>query len=451
MLFGTSGIRGDAKKLFNDQFCFDIGRTFSIFLEDHRERGDIAIGIDPRESSERIKDSIVDGILYENENRRIFDEGISPAPAINYILIVDHSIAGGIMVTGSHIRRDFNGVKFFYQHMEILKEYEKKIEKIYEDIKEKVDYKNIGKRHKYNMIYRDNRANEFYQKMLLGIAGSYPKWKIVLDLGNGCQSKVMPELFKKLGVDTVIINNIPQPDKFIARDTETEDAVKGLQEKVIEEKADLGIAFDGDGDRAVFVDKDGKFIPGDYIGTLIAKYSNSPVVITPINTSQIVEHIGKTVIRTKVGSPYVIEAMEKNMATFGFESNGGGISKEIMMSRDAGSVMIKILNILNKTGKTLNILIDEFPQSFICKTKVDCPINIYPIILKSVREKFAGIRIDDIDGLKIWKDDDCWILFRPSSNAPEFRVFAEANSREEALKLCKEGIALVCYFRDANI
>lgn len=455
MLFGTSGIRGDAKELFTDQFCFDIGRAFVIFLENHGEKGRIGIGMDPRESSQRIKGCIIDGILCEG--RKVFDEGISPTPAMNYILIDDPNIAGSIMITGSHIRADYNGIKFFAFKKEILKENEKEIENIYQEIKEKVIHKEMEK-YKEKVTHKDtdnitsrNLANECYMYMLLRLAENYPKWKVVLDLSNGCQSKIMTGLFQRLNIDPIIINYNPHPDYFIARDTETEDAVKDLQEKVREEEADLGVAFDGDGDRVVFVDNDGKFIPGDYSGSLIAKYSDSPVIITPINTSQVVEHTGKPVIRTKVGSPYVVEAMEENRATFGFEANGGGISKEIMLSRDAGSTMIKILNILNKTGKTLKILINEFPQSFVCRTKADCPVDIYPIILEKVKKKFTGARIDDIDGLKIWKNNDSWILFRPSSNAPEFRVFVDAGTKEDALKLCKECIAFVCYIRDANI
>lgn len=446
MLFGTSGIRGDAQKLFNNQFCFDIGRSFSKFLENYGIKGKMAIGMDPRESSQRIKYAIIAGLLYEG--RKVFDEGIAPSPAMNYILIADPNIAGSIMITGSHIRSDFNGTKFFAFKKEISKENEKEIETIYEEIKEKVAYKEenvIGKK-----VRCCNRANKLYQDMLMNLVDDIPKCKIVLDLGNGCQSKIMPGLFQKLGIETIIINGNPQPKYFIARDTETDDAVQDLQEKVKEVNADLGIAFDGDGDRVVFVDEDGKFIPGDYSGALIAKYSDTPFVVVPINVSQVVEHIGKPVIITKVGSPYVVKAIEENGATFGFEANGGCISKEIMLSRDAGSATIKILNILKDNNKTLKELIGEFPQLFISRAKIDCPTNIYPIIFESVKNKFKGIT-EDIDGIKIWKDDDSWLLFRPSTNAPEFRVFAEANNGEYASKLCKEGIEFVTSIRDANI
>ena len=438
MLFGTSGIRGDAKKLFNEQFCFDIGRSFSKFLENRGIKGSIAIGMDPRESSERIKYDIAKGICYEN--RKVFDEGFAPSPAMNYILVVDDTIAGSIMITGSHIRPDFNGVKFFMGSREILKEDEKEIESIYVDIKDSVSCEDKGE-----ITFSRNRAIDLYSKMLLDLAEFYPPWKVVLDLGNGCQSKVMPGLFDILGLETILINNDPTPERFIARDTETEDAVKDLQEKVKEIGADFGIAFDGDGDRVVFVDEDGRFITGDYSGTLIAKYSDTDVVVTPINTSQVIDYIGKCVIRTRVGSPYVIQAMEENGAAFGFEANGGGISEEVMLSRDAGSAMIKILNILNRCNMSLKDLVNTLPRFFIYRAKIECPMSLYSAILESVKNEpwNCDVRIEDIDGIKIWIGEDSWVLFRPSMNAPEFRVFAESKSEDEAMRLGEESMDFV--------
>ncbi len=457
MLFGTSGIRGDAEKLFTNQFCFDIGRTFAIFLRRHNLKGNIAIGMDPRKSNQRVKENIIGGLLYEGIEDvdwfKVLDEGITPSPAMNYILITDHSISGSIMITGSHIRTDFTGVKFFMGSGEILKEHEKEIENIYSEISGKVengecviyvacDYDSAIRE---GLVCVENRASDLYQNMLLGLTGKYPSWKIVLDLGNGCQSGIMPELMRKLGLNVTVINDDPQPDKLIARDTEVKEAVDEIAAKVKEICADFGMAYDGDGDRVVFVDEDGRFITGDYCGSLIAKYGDTPVVITPVNASQVVEHIGKSVVRTKVGSPNVIQAMKEYGATFGFEANGGGISKEIMLSRDAGSATIKIMNILGKNNMTLKELVNTLPQFFVYRTKIECPMNMYTEILNSVKIKYldSDVRIENIDGLKIWTNKNTWILFRPSYNAPEFRVFAEATTEADAVKIGIEGINFV--------
>src|SRR5690606_21477222 len=100
--FGTTGIRGDAEKLFTDQFSFDIGRSFGIFLKNNNKYGDVAIGMDPRDSSPRIKKAIASGLIYEDFT--VLDEGVVPIPAINYILLAKPHLAGSLMITGSHIK-----------------------------------------------------------------------------------------------------------------------------------------------------------------------------------------------------------------------------------------------------------------------------------------------------------------------------------------------------------
>jgi len=439
-LFGTSGIRGSAKDFLDNQFCFDIGRTFAVFLLKFGQRGKVAVGRDTRISSSRIKDAFSRGV--QRENYEVLDQGIVPSPAMNYILIADPSYAGSCMITGSHIRSDFNGLKFFAFKEEILKKHEKEIEKIYNRIKGRVPYKT-----KVTKTKKEGKALYFYQRMLLGLANSpFPRWKAVVDASNGCQSKIMPEILKELGLEVKTINCNPKPEKFIARDTETEEAVKDLQKKVKSGKADLGVAFDGDGDRVVFVDEKGNFLPGDYSGSLIAKYSQAKVIVTPINTSQVIEKIGKKIIRTKVGSPYVVETMKKRKASFGFEANGGGFSSEVMLSRDGGSVTIKILNLLKEKRKRLGELMNALPKFFLYRTKVDCPTKLNSTIIKEAKNKFRGVKIETIDGLKIWQNSSSWILFRPSSNAPEFRVFVEAKTKKEAEDLGKKGIAFVKSF-----
>lgn len=432
-LFGTSGIRGDAEKLFTNQFCFDVGRTFAKFLGNHQQDGPIAIGMDPRRSSPKIMKTIQQGIAFAG--REVFDQGVSPVPAINYILKVS-PMAGSIMVSGSHVAAEMNGIKFFAFEEEILKEHEAEINKVYQQLKGKETYQK-----RKTVVREENQANEEFEEMLVKLGGSFPNWKVVIDPGNGAQSGLMSRVLSRLGLKVLAINDDLQAE-FIARDTETEEVLRELQEKVIRKKADFGVAYDADGDRVVFVDEKGQFIPGDYTGALIAKHGDTKTVVTPINTSQVVEHLGKPVVRTRVGSPYVVAAMKKNKASFGFEANGGGISAEIMMSRDGGSSTIKILKLLQQHGKSLSSLVGTLPRFYLYRTKVDCPRELNSMIIKKAKEEFKG-KTETADGLKIWLDSDTWILFRPSSNAPEFRVFAEAKTQEKATELGQKGIRFV--------
>lgn len=435
-LFGTSGIRGDAQEFFTNQFCFDIGRSFGKFLKNHKQQGLVAIGMDPRLSSPRIKRFVASGII--SEGFEVRDQGIVPIPAINYILIAASEYSGSLMISGSHIKPHLNGIKFFANKEEISKEYEAELEQIYSQIREKTEAIDFSDR-----IVFEERAKNAYQEMLLSLANTpYPLWKIVVDSGNGATSDTLPQVYKTMGLNVIEINTNVQ-EEFMSRDTEVEGDFKQLQEKVLEEKADFGVGFDSDGDRVIFVSETGEYIPGDYSGALIARDSDSKAVVTPVNTSSVIDEIGKTVYRTKVGSPYVVAKMKETGSSFGFEANGGGISAEIMFSRDAGGTSIKILNILAKSGKKLSQLVAELPKLYIARDKVDYEWSLKDKILEAAREEFKGIRKDETDGLKIWLEDHTWILFRSSQNAPEFRVFAESRSHSSAYGLLKKGIKLV--------
>lgn len=435
-LFGTSGIRGSATELFTNQFSFDIGRAFARFLNKNKIVGSISVGNDPRESSPQIKKALISGLVFENFP--VIDEGVVPIPAMCYVLHTDPTIGGSIMITGSHIKAELNGVKFFTLKEEISKEQEKAIENIYWEIKGENQYKDNT-----TNVFHSTRAKEEYLELLRSVASNeYPNWKVVVDAGGGAQSDSIPAILLQKGV-SVIEQNCTIQGEFLARDTETNGDFQELSNRVLSEKADFGIGFDSDGDRVVFVDENGTFIQGEYAASIIARESVGSTVVTTIGASQVVESIGKKIIRTKVGSPYVVKAMKENNAKFGFEANGGGISSEIMLTRDGGTTCIKLLNILSKRGGTLSSLVSTLPNFYIEKTKIDYRWDLKDKILEKVKTELNGIKMEELDGLKIWIDEKSWILFRSSQNAPEFRVFAESNKKEFAKNLLEQGISLV--------
>ena len=433
-LFGTNGIRGHAKNLFTNEFCFDIGVAFGKFLKE--KKGEIAVGMDPRKSSQRIKRSLLQG-LSTIVSSDFLDEGIIPTPCLNYF-IKKKKLSAGIMITGSHIDKELNGVKFFVGEEEISKDNEKEIEDFYYRFQEKQRYQE-----KEIKIKSGSQARKIYSDLLLELAQKpYPDWKIVVDASNGTQSEIIPQVLEKLGLKVLRINCNPTKE-LVVRDTEVSGAFSDLSERIKNEQADFGVNLDPDGDRIVFFDEKGNFIPGEYSCSLIAKNLPDKTIITPINTSSVVEHLGKKVIRTKVGVLHVVKAMKKHKAVFGFESNGGGISAEIFYGRDGGTTLIKMLNLMKESNQPLSRLVTSLPKFFIIKKKVDCPRELNKIILQKAEEEFKGTKIDKLDGLKIWFGKDNWILFRPSGNAPEFRVFAESKSKEEAEELIEKGINFV--------
>ncbi len=423
-LFGTSGIRGPANTLFTPQFCFDLGRTFAIFLDQNNQTGDVAVAIDTRTSSPHIAQNLIYGLRYAG--REVIHLGAIPVPAANYS-ILSMGVVAAIMVTGSHIDIESNGVKFFANKEEINKDQEKQISDLYQSLKEKVSPVTV-----MGTIPQSNRGINNYIEMLLSLVDHpLPKLKIVLDPGNGGQTEVMKTVLRELSADFVVINGQTQ-EQLISRDTETDDAFRALQEKVVEEQADLGVGFDSDGDRCIFVDRKGNFIPGDYSGTLIAKWHAADSVVCPVNVSNVINYIGKEVIRTRVGSPYVIAGMKKYGSNFGFESNGGCIHEDVMLSRDGGATFIKMLNILKWSKLPLHELVGELPKFYIRRSKFDCPTEKFDLILEKARGFLTSQSIDTTDGVKLILDENTWILFRPSGNAPEFRVFVESNQETKA-------------------
>jgi phosphomannomutase/phosphoglucomutase len=436
-LFGTSGIRGPADTLFTKQFCFDIGRTFVEFLRRHGNLGPIAIGMDPRQSSPRIRNEVLVGLA--TSGKELYDEGVTPIPSMNW-LIKNTQIVAGVMVTGSHIAPELNGVKFYAHEEEVSVEDQREIESIYLSIKENQIPDSAPVQ-----VHLESRAAQLYSDKLFSLAKMpFPKWKVGLDCANGAQSVVMPSLLERLGLEVLKVNCDPQ-DKFIARDTDADDKaqLETLKEKVPLEKCDFGIAFDGDGDRVVFIDERGNFIQGEYSCGLVAKQIPGEYLVTPISASQVVDTLGKKVIRTKVGSPYVVGKMKEVGASFGFESNGGAISPEIMYTRDGGSMSVKMLNLLSKFNGKFSDLVSTLPKFYMFRTKVDYKWELKDKILDEAKKHFKGVRVEELDGLKIWIDDTTWMLFRSSANAPEFRVFAESKVEGDAKKLLEEGISFV--------
>jgi len=436
-LFGTSGIRGLADKLFTEQFCYDISRAFILFLKKHNLMGPVAIGMDPRSSSPEIKKKLINGLSLEKV--KIHDEGVAPIPSINW-LIKNTPVKAAIMITGSHIAPDRNGLKFYAHDEEISVKDQKEIEEIYLSLK-----KNKKIIPTTPILSTNNKARKLYTELLLKLANkNYPTWKVAIDCANGAQSTVIPPFLETLGFQIIKVNCNPQ-DTFIARDTDTSDKaeIEKLIKTVVNQKCDLGIAFDGDGDRVVFIDEKGNFVLGEYSCGLVAKASPGDIIVTPISSSSVVDSLGKKVIRTKVGSPYVIEKMKETGAIFGFEPNGGAISGEIMYTRDGGTMLVKMLNLFAESNGTFSQMINQLPKFYMQRTKVDYKWELQESILKKVKKEFKGKKTEEIDGLKIWLDDTTWILFRSSQNAPEFRVFAESNSNEKAQKLLKKGMSLV--------
>lgn len=435
-LFGTSGIRGPADSLFTKEFCLKLGMVFGQWLKDKGKSGYVAVAMDPRESSPRIKEHLLAGLA--TQGFEILDEGVIPTPALTYFVKNAPAVGGGVMVTGSHITADLNGVKLFIDDEEVDKTQEIEIENLFNTFEFKMQTATP-------IVKYEQAAKEMYVAMLTNLADlPYPEWKIVLDTANGTQSEIMRELFLNLNLDFDCTDYCDiQAPHFVPRDTESQAGMGEIMRDVIVHQANLAVIFDVDGDRVVFVDDTGRLLPGDYSCSLLAQASPSSKIITPISTCSVIDQLGKKVYRTPVGSTHVVAKMKEVGATFGFEPNGGGISSEIFWGRDGGTTLVKLLNLLKNSGQHLSQLYSSLPQYYLFKDKVDCPIDKYDQIYTQTREKYAIKDIEDLDGIKVNLGNEDWILFRASGNAPEFRVFAQSKDKSKVEKLGQEGITWV--------
>jgi phosphomannomutase/phosphoglucomutase len=210
--------------------------------------------------------------------------------------------------------------------------------------------------------------------------------------------------------------------------------------------ADLGIAYDGDADRSIFVDEHGEIHWGDKTFALVEKHflKENPheKIVTPISSSTLVKDIADAyngeIVWTKVGSVTVSQTMKKLNAKLGGEENGGifyGLHQSV---RDGAMATALIVDIMARTGKKLSKLLGELPKYFIEKGKVECPNEDKVKVLEKFVKQVQSQNINTIDGVKIWFEDKSDILIRPSGTEPIYRLYAEAKTEEKAIQLVKE-------------
>ena len=437
-LFSTTGIRGIANETFTPDFALDLARTYGTMLA---AGSSVLIGADPRTSSEMVKSAVIAGLLETGCN--VVDSGLMPIPVLNFA--VQGNYDAGIMITSSHNPPEYIGMKFILPNgNEISEADEQKFEKIYKSRKfRKVEWKKIGK-------YREHSVIADYVKTVLSdLKLKKLDLKIVLDIGNGAQGVIVPQLFEKLNCSTILLHR--EMNGFFERSPEPRPEYLGkLKDTVLRENADFGIAFDTDGDRAIFVTDKGEILMGDVTGSLLAgnllSQHKGGLIITTIATSSLIDHVvsknnGK-LIKTKVGGKIVGDLLLKKKALFGFEENGGCMFPKISPSRDGALTAVKIAEFISFSGKSLSDLISELPKFYQSKARVECGDSFKSkVIAYIMKQKYPGVKkIDSTDGAKLFFNDDSWVLIRPSGTEPIFRIFVESKSSQRTKELEEWGV-----------
>ena len=262
-------------------------------------------------------------------------------------------------------------------------------------------------------------------------------FKVVLDLGNGAQIVSTPNFCDIIKCKKFLINE-KIDGKFPGRGSEpTPQNLSDLSRMVIQNNADVGIAFDGDGDRSIFCDNKGAILTGDKSALVLTRHilkkNPNSLVVTCLNSSSSIEMLAEKfnskVIRTKVGSVEVSRKMVPTNALIGFEENGGFMYGRYNQVRDGCMTLALMLEVLATSGKTLSDEISSLPPSFTTKDKIKCPAEKISELLFSLKEEFPNA--DTTDGIKIIIDSKNWVMIRPSGTEPIIRVYAESENQEQ--------------------
>jgi phosphomannomutase/phosphoglucomutase len=435
-LFGTNGVRG----IVNVDLTLDMVLGLSQSIGTFFKGGRILVGRDGRLSGRMLVEAVAAGLT--STGCEVCDIGMAPTPCIQR-LIPYWGFDGAVIVTASHNPPEYNGLKVVAKDgVEVPRSDEELIESIYRGRGwVRADWRHVGK-----VIHRDDGIDAYIRDVRRHFDSDLVKQAdlaVLVDPGNGVGTLTAPYVLRDLGCTVHTVNSnidgsfpsrLPEP---------TPESLKDLAKVVRDLNVDFAVALDGDADRAIFVDERGEVHWGDRTFALIAKSflseNRGETIVTPVSSSQVIQDVaeqyGGFVVWTRVGSVDVSRKMLEIGARLGGEENGGIFYAPHVPVRDGTVAAAFIASILAKTGEKLSSLIGRLPLYYNAKEKVHCTNERKEQVLKEVRERAEGVRIETIDGVKIWQDDRSWILIRPSGTEPVFRLFAEARSPDRAGQL----------------
>jgi phosphomannomutase len=459
--FGTSGARGLAEGM-TDELCYAYTIAFIQYLEDRgglRGGGRIAIGGDLRPSTGRIMRAVIKAISdagYIPENC-----GLLPSPAIAHYGFMDG--IPSIMVTGSHIPEDRNGIKYTKADGEILKDDEAGIREQVVEIPHGLFDEKGMLTVKVDIPAESDRAIELYTRRYLNAFGMacLRGLRIGLYQHSAVGRDVTLRILKSLGAE---VTPLGRSDTFIPVDTEAirQEDIRLAKQWAEEYGLDSIVSTDGDGDRPLIGDENGRWLRGDVAGIICSMYLGADTVVTPVSSNTAVERCGlfRKVYRTRIGSPYVIEGMMKAIRegaerVVGYEANGGFLTGsdikglKALPTRDAMLPIISILITSVEEGKRVSQLVEALPQRFTASDRLrDFPTERSRAKLRELEEGGAGLlneifggyvgrvsSIDTTDGLRVYFESGEIVHLRPSGNAPEFRCYTEADTEERAIAI----------------
>ncbi|WP_392538689.1 phosphoglucosamine mutase [Legionella sp. 227] len=434
--FGTDGIRGHVGlSNINPEFVLKLGWAVGrVLANGHRKK--VVIGKDTRVSGYMLESALEAGLSAAGVDVALL--GPMPTPAIAYLTQTLRANAG-IVISASHNLFEDNGIKFFSSEGGKLPDsVELAIEAELEKKMQTVPSQNLGKATRINDA--SGRYIEFCKSTIPSLT-RLSGLKIVVDCANGATYHIAPNVFSELGAQVISIGN--RPDGFNINEDCGSTSPELLRQKVVSTGADIGIGLDGDGDRVVLIDANGRLIDGDQILYIIAKdrhqrgVLNGGVVGTQMSNYGLeiaIKSLGIPFVRTRVGDRYVLEALREKDWKIGGETSGHIVCLDKTTTGDGIVAALQVLSIMVKQGKSLQQLIEG--------------INLLPQSLVNLKTNYATLLaehtqvIEVVRALESSLNGEGRVLLRPSGTEPLLRVMVEGMNesivRQHAQKLCED-------------
>jgi phosphoglucosamine mutase len=438
-LFGSSGVRGLANNELTPALAAEIGQAVVTCSDAKR----VIVGRDTRTSGPMLEDAAVAGLLSTGAN--VWQVGVLPTPVLAF-LTKELKADAGIMITASHNPPQYNGLKIF--NADGMAYDMKAQDKVEETIRNRqfkmANWADVGRSEQRDesRLY----AETIHRKVKLR-----RKWHVVVDPGCGATYALAPQILKNLGCKVTTLN--AQADGYFpARSPEpSAESLSPLAEIVKDFGADVGVAFDGDGDRAAFIDEKGNL--ADFDRTLavyaahLAKRRPCAVVVTSVEASMSVERMVEqnhgTVIKTKVGDVYISEEMKKRKAVFGGEPCGAWIHPQLHYCPDGILTSALLLKALEQEDDELSEFVAQAPVYPTVRNNIPCKNTEKDRIMRQLSESLEATfpdrrGVSNIDGVRIELEKG-WILVRASGTEPVIRLTVEAESLRTANKIMEKG------------
>lgn len=406
-----------------------IGRAIATYVGDRGKT--FIVGRDVRVSSKTLSDGLIEGM--REGGLSVEDIGVVTTPLL-YFATMYYRKDGGIMISASHNPPEWNGFKILLNSGFICMG--KGMEEI-KDIVLKRNFKNADK----GIVKVNPNAIRDYEEYASSKINIKKEIKLIVDPGGGACTVLIPDIFRMVGLKPHVIYGEPDGTFSKHPPDQNEETLNELRKLVLKEKADFGVGFDGDGDRAFFVDDKGRIITSNTFLTILTKYFlrryRGAAIVYEISCSMAVEEIirayGGRPILSRVGHTYIYEKMVNEDAVVGGETSGHFYFRDIYYFDDAIYAALKAAEIISEEEGKLSDIVDSVPKyPRIPQKNYSCPDEKKFSVIRKLAEEFnnIGYRTITIDGVKVILEDG-WFLIRPSNTQPLIRLTVEARSEEK--------------------